>query len=132
MHLTRDRFADWLERYVEAWRSRDAGDIGDLFSEGCVYDYGAGLPTVVGRDAIVRSWLADEDQSGWQAAYEPLAIDDEVHVAIGTTRYLDEGGLVRDEYSNIFVCRFDDHGRCAEFTEWWMRAAGPVGRLDQP
>ncbi len=32
MHLTRDQFASWLGRYVEAWRSRDADVIGELFS----------------------------------------------------------------------------------------------------
>ena len=25
------------------------------------------------------------------------------------------------EFANVFVCRFDDGGRCREFTEWYMR-----------
>ncbi len=29
MHLTRDQFAAWLSRYIEAWRSRDPEAIGD-------------------------------------------------------------------------------------------------------
>lgn len=129
MPLTREQFAAWLGRYVEAWRSADAATIGDLFSEACSYSYRGGHTQVVGREAIVESWL-DEDESGsWKAAYEPLAIDDEVHVAVGSTRYFDEGGLVRDEFSNVFVCRFDEAGRCTDFSEWWMRAPGPVGRL---
>jgi len=130
MHLTRDQFAAWLGRYVEAWRSADAAAIGDLFSEECSYSYRGGHAQVVGREAIVKAWLDEEESRSWEAAYEPLAIDDEVHVAIGSTRYLDEGGLTRDEYSNVFVCRFDEAGQCTEFSEWWMRAPGPVGRLD--
>jgi hypothetical protein len=130
MHLTRDEFASWLGRYVDAWRSHDAEVIGELFSLDCSYSYSGGHDVVSGRDAIVETWLKEEDVGSWEAAYEPLAIDDEVHVAIGWTRYFDEGGLVRDEYSNIFVCRFDDDGRCHEFSEWWMRAPGPVARLD--
>lgn len=127
MHLTRDDFATWLGRYISAWRSRDAGAIGGLFSEDCSYGYRAGSVVVNGREAIVGAWLADEDERRWEAHYEPLAIDQEVHVAIGWTRYFDaEGPRVdaegpRDEYSNIFVCRFDDAGQCSEFTEWWMR-----------
>ena len=27
---------------------------------------------------------------------------------------------VREDFSNIFVCRFDDEGRCSELREWWM------------
>lgn len=130
MHLTRDAFASWLRGYVEAWRSGDPAVIGALFAEDAVYSYSAGDDVVEGRDAIVESWLKEEEEGSWEAHYEPLAIDDEVHVAIGTTTYFDDGGLPRDEYSNIFVCRFDEAGQCTSFTEWWMRSAGPVGRLD--
>lgn len=127
MHLTRDEFATWLGRYIAAWRSRDAGAIGGLFSEDCSYSYRAGKAVVNGREAIVGAWLADEDERRWEAHYEPLAIDQEVHVAIGWTRYFDAEGP-RDEYSNIFVCRFDEAVQCMEFTEWWMRI-GP--RLEE-
>ena len=130
MHLTRDQYAAWLGRYVDAWRSDDAEQIGALFSDDCIYSYRAGDAVVVGRDAIVQAWLDEEEQGSWEAFYEPLAIDDEVHIAVGTTTYYDEGGLPRDRYSNIFVCRFETPERCSEFTEWWMRGAGPVGRLD--
>jgi hypothetical protein len=30
---------------------------------------------------------------------------------------------LRDEYSNIFVCRFDGAGQCSQFIEWWMKVA---------
>jgi hypothetical protein len=130
MHLSRDDFGAWLVRYVEAWRSGEAAQIGALFSDDCIYSYRAGNAVVIGRDAIVTAWLHEEERGTWAASYEPLAIDDEVHVAIGTTSYFDEAGSSRDEYSNIFVCRFDDAGQCREFTEWWMPAAGPVGRLN--
>ena len=124
MHLTRDGFAAWLGRYVGAWRSRDAGAIGGLFSSDASYSYRAGAAVVNGREAIVGAWLAEEDEGTWEAHYEPLAVEAEVHVAIGWTRYYREDGSLRDEYSNIFVCRFDDAGQCTELTEWWMRT-GP-------
>jgi len=130
MHLTRDGFAAWLGRYVDAWRSRDGDVIGELFSDDCSYSFRGGHSVVVGRDAIVKAWLEEEEPGSWEAAYEPLAIEEEVHVSIGWTKYFDEAGTPRDEYSNIFVCRFDDAGRCSQFSEWWMRAPGPVGRLD--
>jgi ketosteroid isomerase-like protein len=130
MHLTRDQFADWLSRYIGSWRSGDAEAIGDLFSADASYSFRGGHTVVLGRAAIVKAWLDEDEPGSWEAHYEPLAIDDQVHVAIGWTKYVDEAGMPRDEYSNIFVCRFDDDGRCAEFSEWWMRAPGPVGRLD--
>ncbi len=129
MHLSRDQFAAWLRRYIEAWRSCDADAIGSLFSADCSYSYHGGHTAVVGREAIVEAWLGDVERGAWEAAYEPLAIEGEVHVAIGWTRYFGDGGAARDEYSNVFSCRFDDAGQCTVFSEWWMRAPSPVDRL---
>jgi ketosteroid isomerase-like protein len=131
MHLTRDAFASWLDRYIAAWRSNDPADIGDLFSEDVSYSQDGGQSAIDGREAVVTSWLEDayEPALEWEAAYEPLAIEDQVHVAVGSTRYTREDGT-RDDFSNIFVCRFDEDGRCSELREWWMRAPSPVARLD--
>ena len=121
MRLEREAFAAWLDRYVAAWRSYDPTEIGDLFSEDATYSYRAGTLVVNGRAAIVASWLEDRDEPGsWDAHYDPLAIDDHVHVAVGWSHYIRPDRALREEYRNIFVCRFDAGGRCSEFTEWWM------------
>lgn len=110
-------FQTWLDRYVDAWRSGDPTAIGDLFSPGAEYFYGPYHEPVVGREAIVRDWTKAPDAPGsWEAEYRPLAIDGEVAVATGESRYPAEGKT----YSNIFVCRFDADGRCREFREWFM------------
>jgi hypothetical protein len=131
MHLSRDDFAAWLGRYIAAWRSRDPRAIGDLFSADCSYSYRAGKIVVVGREAIIEAWLAEPDDGAWEAHYEPLAIEQEVHVSIGWTRYLRADATLAHEYSNIFVCRFDDIGQCSEFTEWWMLTAESTAGPDE-
>jgi hypothetical protein len=69
-------FQDWLNRYIDAWRSTDPGAIGALFSEDATYSYGPWRDPVVGREAIVRDWTADPDEPGsWEAEYRPLAVD---------------------------------------------------------
>ena len=116
-------FKDWLDRYVDAWRLNDPLAIGDLFSAEVRYAYDPFEEAVVGRTALVASWLTDPDEDGsWTADYEVLAIDGDVFVAHGRTQYLtdDRSGVDR-EFANVFVCRFDDEGRCREFTEWYMR-----------
>jgi len=118
MTLDRPAFQAWLDRYMAAWRSNDPAEIGDLFSEHAVYRYRPTDEPVTGRAAIVASWLEDpDDPARWQAHYDVLAIDGEVHVASGETRYLDESGTQDGGFSNIFVCRFDTDGRCTDFTE---------------
>ena len=82
-------FQSWLDRYIDAWRLLDPVAIGDLFSSDVRYAYDPFEEAVVGRKAVVESWLADPDEPGsWEADYEVLAIDGDTHVAHGRTRYL--------------------------------------------
>jgi hypothetical protein len=55
---------------------------------------------------------------GYERTLERL----DAHVSSGWSRYYDERGELDDEYWNIYVCHFDDEGRCTSFTEWWTRS----------
>ena len=118
---------NWLDRYVEAWRSYDPEDISGLFTEDVVYRYHPADEPILGRAAVVASWLAEttsghssaRDAPGtYDAEYSPVAVDGDTVVATGTTRYREvpDGPDVRI-YDNCFVMRFDSEGRCREFTE---------------
>jgi hypothetical protein len=117
--------ASWLERYVAAWQSYDAAAIGDLFSTDAVYRYhpwDEGAEGVAGREAIVASWLEDRDEPGsWVADYRPWAVDGKRAVALGTSRYLATDDAPETIFHNVFLLRFDDDERCAEFTDVYMR-----------
>ena len=120
--MDRAGFQRWLDDYVGAWKTYDPEQIGDLFSEDAQYRYHPQDEPLRGRQAIVDSWLEEPDApNSYEASYRPLAIDGDVHVAEGTSRYFDEHGELRDEYCNIYVCRFDAEGRCSDFTEYWIQ-----------
>lgn len=121
--MDRDGFQRWLERYIDAWRLNDPAAIGDLFSADARYAYDPFDEALVGRAAIVASWLENPDVPGsWEADYEVLAVDGDTFVAHGRSRYLtDDRTAVDREFANVFVCRFDGDGRCRDFTEWYMR-----------
>lgn len=120
--MDRPTFQRWLDAYVEAWKTYDEQQIADLFSEGAEYRYHPQDEPVKGRQAIVESWLEEKDPPGsYEAQYEPLAIDGDVHVASGLSRYFNAEGKLRDEYCNIYVCRFDEASRCSEFIEYWIQ-----------
>jgi ketosteroid isomerase-like protein len=128
--MTEDEANRWLGAYVEAWRSYEPSAIAALFSEDAQYRYHPYDEPIRGRDAIVASWLGEGEEEGastrdeegtYDARYEAVAVDGEVVVAIGTSSYSDEpGGPVRRVFHNCYVMRFDDEGRCREFTEWFM------------
>jgi ketosteroid isomerase-like protein len=121
----------WLDRYVAAWRSYDRDDVGALFSEDVAYRYHPYDEPVVGREAVVASWLGEGGSGGastrdepdtYDAAYAPVAVDGDTVVATGQSRYRDRpGGPVVRTYENCFVLRFDDDGHCREFTEYYLK-----------
>ena len=119
--MDRQGFQNWLDRYVEAWKSYDRDQIGALFSEDATYAFHPQDEPERGRDAIVAAWLHDPDEKGtYDAEYKVLAIDGDVHVAQGWSRYYENGEL-SDEFCNIYVCRFNDAGECTEFVEYWIQ-----------
>jgi hypothetical protein len=116
-------FQRWLDAYVAAWESYDADEIGALFSERAAYRYHPWDEPVLGRDAIVANWRGNRDEPGtWTAEYRPWLVDGDRAVAVGVSSYLGpDRETVDREYHNVFLCRFDDDGRCREFTELFLK-----------
>lgn len=133
--MDRDSAQTWLDAYVEAWRTYDPTQIRALFSEDVAYRYHPYDEPVVGADAVVASWLGEPNADGassrdapgtFDASYAPVAIDGGNVVARGSSRYRNEpGGPVVRIYDNCFLMRFDDEGRCREFTEFYTRRPSP-------
>ena len=119
--MTHDDVQDWLDRYVEAWRTYDPAIIGDLFAVDATYRYQPYNPPIVGREAIVADWRQDQDDPDrWEAHYEPYAVEGDRAVAVGESRYTNADGSLRDLYYNLWTLQFDDEGRCTDFVEYFM------------
>jgi ketosteroid isomerase-like protein len=115
--MTREDADRWLERYIAAWKSGDRDAIGDLFADDATYRYHPYDEPVIGRDAIVDSWFEEPDEPGsFEATYAAYAVDGDRAVAVGTSSYTSG-----DVYENVFLLRFGEDGRCADFTEWFMK-----------
>ena len=127
MLLTKEQVATWLAAYVRAWETYDPDAIGNLFAEDATYEYHPFEEPVRGRLAIVASWLDPKDDPGtYDGHYEPIAIDGDLAVAHGRTRYFKDASKAEldRQFDNIFVLRFDGSGRCQSIREWWMSPHG--------
>jgi ketosteroid isomerase-like protein len=125
--VTHDDVQQWLDRYIEAWRSYDPVAIGDLFAEDIEYRYHPWDDPIVGRTEVVRAWVAPEgnqsqrdEPDSWEARYEPYAVDGDRAVAVGWSRYFARGDTPEGLYHNAYLLAFDAAGRCRAFTEYFV------------
>ena len=119
--MTHDDVQRWLERYVAAWDTYEPAAIGDAVRRR------GGVPlSAVGRPdrrprRDRRDWLENKDEpASWAAHYDVWAFDGERASAIGESRYKNPDGTFRALYHNHFALRFDGHGKCVEFVEYYM------------
>jgi ketosteroid isomerase-like protein len=122
MTITNETVSAWLAAYIKAWQSYDPTSIRALFAEDATYAYNPWDEPLQGREAILRSWLDEPDApESWSAHYEPLAVDGNIAVATGDTRYFAADGSVSKEFCNCYVIEFDSGGCATSFTEWYMQ-----------
>ena len=115
MPTTLSDVQSWLDRYVAAWRSNDPALIGALFTDDVRYRYHPGDEPVVGRRAVVDSWLENPDEpDSWTADYRAWSVTGDRAAATGETHYSNGG-----HYFNVYLMVLRD-GACAEFTEWFV------------
>lgn len=112
-----DRLDQWMDGYVLAWSSNDPEHIRALFTEDAVYDPQTAGGEWEGIDEIVEKWVEVGDvEDNWDFQWQPLVEADDIAIVTGRTRYVEPEA----SYRNLFVIRFDDDGRCRDFTEWYI------------
>ena len=126
--MDRAGLQEWLNRYIAAWRANEREAIAALFTDDVVYRFAPYSETHIRRgiDALVAEWLSDPDApDSWDAHYEPFAVDGDRAVASGWSDYVATPTEAARRYHNVFLMRFAPDGRCAEFTEVYMREEPP-------
>ena len=120
--MTHDDVQRWLERYVAAWDTYDPAAIGALFADEAEYRYQPWAEPLVGRDAIVAE-LARRTRTSPRRG--PRTTTSGRSMASGPRRSARAAIRTRTArsatlYHNHFALRFDGHGKCVEFVEYFM------------
>ncbi len=128
--MTHDDVQAWLDAYLAAWKSYDAGEIEALFTEDADYRYHPADEPIRGRNSIVRAWLAPagnesgrDDPGTYDGEYHPYVVDGSRAVAVGVSEYWTDASRAtrRDTFYNCWLLDFAPDGRCRSFTEYWMQ-----------
>lgn len=112
-------YADWLERYRQAWIARDATAAGRLFTEDAVYREHPFQDAFVGRAAIEDYWSrVTATQIRVELRYGRAVVDGD-RVAVEWWANLDTAsGPIT--LAGEFLLAFDDSGTCRELREYWL------------
>ncbi len=115
---------NFLDGYLDAWRTVDLDRVRSLFAVDAVYKGRAYDPEPdLGVDAIVAMWDDERDAPGtW--SYDGGVVEMETAdsaVIRGVTTYTD--GPKKGVYDNLWLVRFDGEGRATEFWDWWVARA---------
>ncbi len=133
--ITHETVQAWLDAYMHAWETYDAGEVEALFSEDAEYRFHPADDPEKGRDAIVEAWVnpgpggtaSDRDAPGtYIGEYRPYAVDGNRAVAVGTSTYFTDASRSNVDriYYNNWLLEFDDEGRCRSFIEYYMKPRG--------
>jgi ketosteroid isomerase-like protein len=116
---------EWVQGYLKAWASDEPSDVGALFTDDARYFTEPYAEPWVGREQIVREWIARGDSGNrWSFDHEVLVECGDVGVVRGVTHYGPETAADSEgkTYHNLWLVRLAPDGRAREFTEWWMKA----------
>jgi hypothetical protein len=118
-------YADWLERYRQAWIRRDADAASLLFTEDATYREQPFQPAFVGRAAIRDYWSrVTASQIGVELRYGRLiSADRRVAVEWWANLQTTDGPIT---LAGEFLLRFAESGECRELREYWLLTQGRV------
>lgn len=113
-----DEVTTWIQGYVRAWNSNRPDDIAALFTDDARYFTAPFRTPWRGTAEIVDGWLGRKDEPGSSTfTWEPFLLTPDLAIITGETTYREPP----QTFSNLWIIRLREDGRCSEFTEWWMQ-----------
>ena len=112
--MERDEVMRWVAGYERAWRERDVDAVAALFTERAAYRPSPYEPSEVGHEAIKTIWPDDEGVAFTMDA-DVVAVEGDIAVVRVDVSYT---APRPQEYRDLWLLRFADDGRVADFEEW--------------
>jgi len=120
-------FSAWLDRYKQAWETRDAALAGALFTADASYHEMPFDAPMQGRDAIEAYWTrVTATQSDVRFTYDVLSCAGEQGICHWHATLKSAPGGATIDLDGVFVCEFADARKVKALKEWWHVRVTPV------
>jgi hypothetical protein len=115
--MTRDDVQQWIDRYVDAWRSSGTAKLAGIFSDNIAYSLSPWRPALQGLSELEKHW--ERSRSGPDEEFELhnkiVAIDGKTAVVRVEVDYANDDPA---HWRDLWIVTFDDNGLCCRFEEW--------------
>ena len=112
--MDRDSVMSWVAGYERGWRANDLAAVRTLFTDDARYARSPGDEPETGHAAIESFWLEPPGTEFTMTA-DPVAVEGDRAVVRVEVQYT---APQRRQYLELWVLRFADDGRVADFEEW--------------
>ncbi len=114
--MTRDDLSAWVDAYERAWRTDGTAALRDLFAADATYSPAPFQELHRGLGAIGAMWERERagPDEGFTLEWEVVAVEGDTGVVRADVRY----AAPAQRWANLWLVRFDEHGRCVAFEEW--------------
>ena len=121
--IPREDIGRWLDAYGQAWETRDAHAIGELFTEEATYQETPFVEPMRGRPAIREYWMSAvvRTQQQIRFGYEVLAVAGDSCLAHWWASFTRVSTQAPVKLDGIFLLTFTSEGLCCELREWWVK-----------
>ncbi|WP_425955808.1 YybH family protein [Xylanimonas sp. McL0601] len=110
--MNREDVMAWVARYEQAWRENDVAAVRTLFTKDARYARSPYDDALSGHAEIEDFWPEDTE---FTVSSEPVAVEGDIAVVRLEVHYL---GPHPHEYRDLWLLRFAEDGRVADFEEW--------------
>jgi hypothetical protein len=119
--LTRAALEGWLQRYEQAWESRDPAQAAELFTADATYRETPFAEPFRGRAAVRDYWASvTADQRDVDFEYDVIATSGSTGVAHWSATFTQPSSGAKVALDGVFVLELDAEGRlCRSLREWW-------------
>jgi hypothetical protein len=124
--MERNAVQQWVADYERLWRSPGTDGLPDLFAPTATYQPSPWVERIAGLARIAGFWEAERDgpDEVFTMASELVAVDGDTAVVRVAVSY---GEPATSRWRDLWVLRFDPHGRCVAFEEWPFAPDQPDG-----